>query len=401
MVAQVKSSQIGFNRKWCNSGEWLELTKPCKLRFPDGIRSCAKPRWVKDGDVSHCFHTSHDFQSTIRFLSVDQYRNENFFETRTFNWVPSFSFSFTSIRQKSDKSFTWYLAGVRLMSIEDRISSIRSDTWICQRTRSNWSTDNSDKSFRCCLIVRNLSLFNLFMFLKISICICISSVSVSGWCLVLCLNWRQGVSQPSSLINTSPRLNKTFPGKDRSSFILAGSKLKNLKQSKLITTERFSQIVLKTKDNFFSSILRLFHQHTIAGLNTIVLLFCSNICSSVHIAGKYICICRSDIVNLCKFLYLYLKKWDFIFVFEGVRWCGNRRASHFLHLTWGLIYRWIKLVIVIIFIIMIVVIIIFMSFLSVLLVESSLPPESTSWWLSPFFRLILIWTQNVKIDGSM
>ena len=173
MVAQVKSSQIGFNRKWCNSGEWKELTKPCKLRFPDGIRSCAKPRWVKDGDVSHCFHTSHDFQSTIRFLSVDQYRNENFFETRTFNWVPSFSFSFTSIRQKPDKSFTWYLAGVRLMSIEDRISSIRSDTSICQRTRSNWSTDNSDKSFRCCVIVRNLSLFNLFMFLKISICICV------------------------------------------------------------------------------------------------------------------------------------------------------------------------------------------------------------------------------------
>ena len=61
-----------------------------------------------------------------------------------------------------------------------------------------------------------------------------------------------------------------------------------------------------------------------------------------------------------------------------MRWCGNRRASHFLHLTWGLIYRWIKLVIVIIFIIMIVVIIIFMSFLSVLLAESSLPPESTS-----------------------
>ena len=30
---------------------------------------------------------------------------------------------------------------------------------------------------------------------------------------------------------------------------------------------------------------------------------------------------------------------DFIFVFAGVRWCGNRRASHFLHLTWGLIYR--------------------------------------------------------------
>ena len=22
----------------------------------------------------------------------------------------------------------------------------------------------------------------------------------------------------------------------------------------------------------------------------------------------------------------------------GVRWCGNRRASHFLHLTYGLIY---------------------------------------------------------------
>ena len=23
---------------------------------------------------------------------------------------------------------------------------------------------------------------------------------------------------------------------------------------------------------------------------------------------------------------------------SGVRWCGNRRASHFLHLTYGLIY---------------------------------------------------------------
>ena len=23
---------------------------------------------------------------------------------------------------------------------------------------------------------------------------------------------------------------------------------------------------------------------------------------------------------------------------SGVRWCGNRRASHLLHLSWGLIY---------------------------------------------------------------
>ena len=97
-------SKIEFDHKWCNSpGEWHELTKPCKRNSQ--TRNLGNVWWVKiyGRRLSHCFHTSHDFQSAapqspIGFLIVDQHRNENCtFSPRERSTLPSsrrFSFSF-------------------------------------------------------------------------------------------------------------------------------------------------------------------------------------------------------------------------------------------------------------------------------------------------------------------
>ena len=110
--------QIGFDRKWCNSsGEWHELTNKRNSQ----TRSAGRVWWVKTYGrrLSHCFHTSHDFQSAIsdqipHHWSTSEWKL-HFFSGRAFNSSKSVSVSLFPSLYRSVKSLTDLSLGIWLV----------------------------------------------------------------------------------------------------------------------------------------------------------------------------------------------------------------------------------------------------------------------------------------------
>ena len=96
------------------------------------------------------------------------------------------------------------------------------------------------------------------------------------------------------------------------------------------STKPFRETVVNHECSSSTKIAHLSTPQRPAQQNTLI--YEQNCCTQSLLVCLFFCICY---INTS----VFPNTIDFIFVFAGVRWCGNRRASHFLHLTWGLIYR--------------------------------------------------------------